>query len=274
MPVCHSLHIFNSVECTLFVIPEVILASNCQVVSLQIVNQNRVDNSTFYFWDTFCTVPKSPYHCWQFLTYFEPLWQLAFCTAFCTVCMFKAFLASAKMCTLFVQLQHVPWALTTTGWFNLLLQKLEKECFHQTIRQSFTNHNISKVIRWIIVCMYLMHYIGFVYFYFSFLCEPSPKLMEYSIFSKVDIWEMLLERSMAQIVFAVRHILSIRYIATAPFISPIAWCQNLLFSRKYPLTPIYSYCFPFIPKRIFGNFQNWTLDQPIAVRSNYWFWTK
>ena len=154
----------------------------------------------------------------------------------------------------------VPWAITTTWWFNLLLQK-----FQQTISQSFTNHNISKVIRWIIiVCMYLMHQNGFVYFYFPFLREPSPKLMEYSIFSQVDIWEMLLARSMAQIVFAVRHILSIRYIATAPFISPIAWCQNLLFSRKYPLTPIHSYCFPFIQKRIFRKFQNWTLDQQIS----------
>ena len=37
---------------------------------------------------------------------------------------------------------------------------------------------------------------------------------------------------MAQIVFAVRHILSIRYIAAAPFISSITWWQNLLFSKN------------------------------------------
>ena len=66
---------------------------------------------------------------------------------------------------------------------------------------------------------------------------------------------------MAQIVFAVRHILSIRYIAAAPFISSITWWQNLLFfqeclekksqlSKTYPYSNITSlnkiYCLPFI----------------------------
>ena len=108
--------------------------------------------------------------------------------------MSEAFLGNnAKKCALLVQLERAPPRVALI----CCCRSWGKELFQQTKGDPTKNHNISMIIGYLSVCTFIK----------AFLHLTSFSLMKHSIFSKMDIWEMLLERSIAQIVFAVRHIL-------------------------------------------------------------------
>ena len=152
---------------------------------------------------------------------------------------------------------------SSTCCFNLLLQKLGKRIISANKRWSNKKPQYKHDNR-IFVRMYLyksLFTLDFIFFDETFYSYQDGYMGNV-------IGKIYCTNSFRCEAYIVRHILSIRYIATAPFISPIAWFSpNLLFSRRNRSHTIYSYCFPFRLKGIFKKSQKWA-KVPVEQISN------